>query len=330
MSRERIDRARLQAQAPLGPVGGQSLDLGLLGDLAPERLDERALAGVGDEGVDQGMLGREHGVGHPERGVRARGEDDDLHVAPTRHRQLELGAVAAADPVPLHRHHPLRPTRQPVAPVQELLGIVRDLEEPALDLLDLDLGLAPPAASALDLLVGEDGLAGRAPVDAGALLVGQAPLEHPDEDELLPPVIGRVAGRHLAIPVVGDAHAPELGPHVLDVLVGPHGGVDAVLDGGVLGGESEGVPPHRVQHVEPAHPLEARQEIADRIDPHVSHVDTTGRVGKHLEAVELRAGRILGGLELLGLLPGPLPLHLELAKGIAIVTVVERHVTADS
>ena len=137
------------------------------------------------------MLGREHRVGHPEGGVRARREDGDLRIAPADHRQVELGPLAPADPVSLHRHDALRPAGQPIAPVEELLGVVRDLEEPALDLLRQHLGVAAPAAPALDLLVGQDGLAGRAPVHRGALLVREAPLEHADEDELLPPVVGR-------------------------------------------------------------------------------------------------------------------------------------------
>src|SRR5262249_56500030 len=123
-----------------------------------------------------------------------------------------------------------------------------DLEEPALDLLDDDLGVAAPAPAGLDLLVGENGLAGRAPVHARALLVGEAALEHPDEDELLPAVVRGVAGGQLAVPVVGDAHAAELGPHVPDVLPGPHRGVHAVVDGRVLGGGAAGGPAPPVGH----------------------------------------------------------------------------------
>jgi hypothetical protein len=220
----------------------------------------------------------------------------------------------------------LRPAGEPIAPFQELLGVVRDLEEPALDLLGHHLGVAAPAAPALDLLVGQDGLAGRAPVHRGPLLVREAALEHADEEQLLPPVVGGVAGGHLPVPVVGDAHAPELRPHVRDVLVRPHRGVHAVLDGGVLGGQAESVPSHRVEDVEPPHPLEARQEIADGVDPHVSHVDAAGRVREHLETVELRAGGVLGDLELPGIFPGALPLRLDLAEGISIGSVVGGHI----
>ena len=217
---------------------------------------------------------------------------------------------------------------QAVAPREQLLGVVGDLEEPALDLLGEHLGVAAPAAAVLDLLVGEDGLAGRAPVHRRALLVGEAALEHADEDELLPAVVGGVAGRHLAIPVVGDAHAAELRAHVGDVLVGPHRGVHAVVDGGVLGGEAEGVPPHRVEHVVPAHPLVPREQIADGVHAHVTHVDAARRVREHLEAVILRPGRILRDLELLAILPRALPPGFDLAERIAVGTIVGGHVSA--
>ena len=250
-------------------------------------------------------------------------------VRAPRHRQVELSALALPDPVPLHGQHALGPAGQPVAPGQELLGIVGDLEEPALDLLGHDLRVAAPAAPVLDLLVGEDGLARGAPVDPGSLLVRQAALEHADEDELLPAIVGRVARGELAVPVVGHAEPPELRLHVGDVLVRPHGGVHAVVDGGVLGRHAEGVPAHGVQHVVAAHPLEARQEIADRVHAHVAHVDAAGRVREHLEAVVLRPRGILGDAELPALLPDPLPLRLDLTEGIAVCAVVGGHIRAD-
>ncbi len=209
------------------------------------------------------------------------------------HRQVELGALALADPVALHGEHALRPAREPVAPVEQLLRVLGDLEEPALDLLGRDLGVAAPAPPRLHLLVGEDGLTRGAPVHGRALLVGEPALEHADEDELLPPIVRGIAGGELAVPVVGDAHAAELAAHVLDVLVGPHRGVHAVVDGGVLGGQPEGVPAHRVEHVEAPHPLVTGEEIADGVDADVAHVDAAGRIREHLEAVVLGSRGIL-------------------------------------
>ena len=92
----------------------------------------------------------------------------------------------------------------------------------------------------------------------------------------------------------------------------------AVFDGSVLGGQAEGVPAHRMEHVEAAHPLEPRQEVADGVHADVAHVDAARRVREHLEAVELRTAGILDGAELFALVPDPLPLHLDLTERIAV------------
>src|SRR2546422_451576 len=60
------------------------------------------------------------------------------------------------------------------------------------------------------------------------------------------------------------------------------------------------------------------EEVADRVVAHVTHVNAPGRVRKHLEAVELRAARVFGDAELLPLLPGPLPLRLDLPERVSV------------
>src|SRR5262249_7055332 len=150
------------------------------------------------------------------------------------------------DPVALHGEDALRPAGQAVEVAQELVGIRRDAEEPLLELALDDRRVAPPAAAVLDLLVGEHGLAAGAPVDERPPPVGEAALEHAYEEELLPAVVARVAGRDLPLPVVGETEPPQLAAHVIDVVVGPARRVDAVLDRGVLRGQTEGVPAHRV------------------------------------------------------------------------------------
>jgi hypothetical protein len=264
------------------------------------------------------MLGRQHRVRHAEDRVRPRGEHADPGVGAPGHRELELGALAPPDPVALHRDDALRPANESITPGEQLVGVGGDLEEPALDLARRDLRVASPAASGFHLLVGQHRLARRTPVDGRPPAIGQSPLEHLDEDELLPLVIGRVTRGELPIPVVGDAQLLELRAHVVDVLVGPDGRMDAVLDGGVLGGKTEGVPAHRMQHVEAAHPLVPGQEISDRIHADMAHMDAPRRVRKHLEAIEFWTGGILDGTELLSVLPDLLPLGLDLAEGIPI------------
>ena len=80
-----------------------------------------------------------------------------------------------------------------------------------------------------------------------------------------------------------------------------------MLDRRVLRRQAEGVPSHGVEHVEAAHPFVARDHVADGVVPHMAHVDPARRIGEHLEAVVLRLRSVLGHLEGLLLLPGPLP-----------------------
>ena len=154
-----------------------------------------------------------------------------------------------------------------------------------------DRRAAAPAAAVDDLLVGEHGLAARAPVHARAPPVRQAALEHPREQPLVPAVVVGQAGRDLALPGVADAQPLELPLHVGDVLERPRLGMDVVLDRGVLGRQAERVPAERMQHVEAAHPLRARDDVADHVVADVPDVRVPGRVREHLEAVELRLGR---------------------------------------
>src|SRR4029450_12385552 len=166
-------------------------------------------------------------VSHPEGRVGPRGEDADRETRRAGHRQIELRALALADPVALHGQHALGPAGQAVTPLEQFLGVAGDLEEPAVDLARRDHRVAPPAPAVLDLLVGEDRLAGRAPVHGRALPVGEAALETLDEYELLPTLVVRIARVDLAVPFVRDSHLHELAAHVVDVLVGPDGRVHA-------------------------------------------------------------------------------------------------------
>ena len=90
--------------------------------------------------------------------------------------------------------------------------------------------------------------------------------------------------------------------------------MNAILDGGVLCGEAEGIPPERVQDVVPTHPFQARERIADAVVPHVPHVGMAGRIGEHLEAVELRLGVIDRDLKCVRGRPFLLPFLIEFLR----------------
>ena len=100
--------------------------------------------------------------------------------------QVELGPLGAPDPVALHGLDPLRPL-QVVEGGEQLVGVGGDAEEPLLEVpLDDHVAAALAGAVGQHLLVGQHGLATRAPVDRGHLPVGQARLEEPLEDDLVP------------------------------------------------------------------------------------------------------------------------------------------------
>ena len=68
-------------------------------------------------------------------------------------------------------------------------------------------------------------------------------------------------------------------------------------------GRPERVPADRVQDVEAAHALVARDHVGDAVVADVADVDVARGVGQHLQAVELRPGRVLRDLEGAGLAP---------------------------
>ena len=278
-----------------GPLGAHAL-----GEAAHVLLHRRVL--------DQRMVGRDDDGVRAVDGVDARGEDADALVR-VFNLKVDVGAGAFADPVALHRQDALGPAPLDLAHVfQQLLGVVGDAQEPLLDVALLDGRAAAPADAARRLLVREHGRFGRAPVDRRDLLVGQAPLQHLQEEPLIPLVIlGRVRG-DLAPPVEAEAHALELPAHVLDVLLRPVAGHHAALDGGLLGGLAEAVPAHRVQDVVALQAPEPRQRVADGVVAHMPHVQEARRVGEHLQTVEtLLAFGVALDLEGTRLLPELLP-----------------------
>lgn len=228
---------------------------------------------------------REEGDAVDRIGARRVGGD---RRAELRRLEIELQALAAADPVVLHRLDALRPALELVEVLQQDIGVIRDLEEPLREVLLVDLVVAAPALAVDDLLIREDRAAGVAPIDRCLLLVGEAALVEELEEPLRPLVVRGVARLDLAVPVVGEAELLLLLLHVLDVAVRPVGRLDTVLDGRVLSRHAEGVEAHRMQDVEALHRLVARHDITDGVVAHVAHVQVARRIREHLECVVLR------------------------------------------
>ena len=263
------------------------------------------------------LYGRMLRAHHEERGAEERigAGGEDLDGAVVFDVEAYFGAFGAPDPVPLQSLDPLWPFD--VGEVQELLGIVRDLEEPLRQILLYDRRPATLAAPVWphDLLPGQRGVVPGAPVDGRLLAVGQPLLEELDEEPLVPTVVLGVAGHDLGIEVEHGAHLPELRAHPLDVRVGPLTGLDAPLDRRVLGRQPESVEAYREEDPVSVHPHKAGPRIRRRHRVPVPDVQVTARVGEHGQRVVLRLALVLVGLVQAGLGPPLLPAAFE-GRGI--------------
>ncbi len=295
-------------------------------------VDERGKRGIALRGMrGDRVLGGHGAEGHAHDGVGARGEDVQLAVADhlaviagNAVREGEAHTLALADPVLLHQLDALGPAQR-VQVGQQLLRIVGDAQVVHRDLALFHHRARAPAAPVDHLLVGEHGLVDRVPVDGAGLAVGDALLEHLQEQPLVPLVVVGTAGRHLARPVDRQAHRLHLLLHVSDVVVGPGGRRHAVVQRGVLGRHAEGVPAHRHQHVVPLHAQLTRHHVVDGVVAHVAHVQLARRVRQHRTGVELRLVRAVGGARVFGhavgilCLPVLLRLLFDLGRGIFVL-----------
>ena len=160
-------------------------------------------------------------------------------------------------------------------------------------------------------------------------------VEELQEDPLRPAVVVGVGGGDLAAPVVGEAEHLDLAPMLAMFRSVVIARVDAGLDGVLLGGQAEGVPAHRVQHVAAPHPLVAGEDVGGDVALGVADVQARAAgVGEHVEHVELGPGRVEARLARVGRAEGPvlgpvrLPLRLDrpevVRRGLRGRTHVER------
>ena len=264
------------------------------------------------------VLEREHEERDAPQRVRAGREDGDP-IARLGDLELDLRTPAPPDPVALHRDDTLRPVHQLVHVVQERVGVVGDLEEPLGEVAALDGRAAPLAGPRDHLLVREDRLVLRAPVDRRLPAVGQTAIEQLKEEPLRPAVVLRVARREAPAPVERHPHPLERRRLLLDVGVGPLLRVDAASDRRVLRGEPERVPADGMQDVVPLHRPETGYGIPAAEGFGVAHMEVTRWVGEHVEGVEARAsviGIVRGRVQAFSF-PDPLPSGLDLRGVVA-------------
>ena len=295
-------------QADTGLILDQlgALELGLLGAFSLVSLHLGHVLDAILHLLDDGMLGSDDHEGHAEEGIGAGGVDAEGLVG-VRQTEVDEGAAGLTDPVDL-LHLDVGQVVHAVQALQELVGVLGNAEVPhVLGLLD-DVGVADIALTALGVLVGKDDLAMRAVVDHSGVAEGQTLLEHLQEDELGPLIVVLLGGVDDTIPVEGEAHAAELGGELLDVSVGELAGMDSRLDGGVLGGQTEGVKADGEQDVVALHTALSADDLQTGVGLDVTHVHTYARgVGEFYEAVELGLFAVILSAEDLGVVPLLLP-----------------------
>ena len=173
------------------------------------------------DALDERMLGRQDEERRAEQRVGPRREDGNVRVELVDPEQ-DLRALRATDPVALDRLRPLRPPRRPSGRSYSSSSSAYSvmLEEPLLEVARLDLRAAALAAAVDDVLVRDDRLVVRAPVDRRRLAVGEAALEEPQEQPLRPAVEAGLVGRDLAVPVDRPAEPLHLLADDDDVALG--------------------------------------------------------------------------------------------------------------
>ncbi len=234
--------------------------------------------------------------------------------------EVHVGALGPADPVALHGQHALGPAALQLGHVvQQPLGVLGGLEVPLGQLPLGHDGAAPLARPVDDLLVGQHGLVVGAPVDVGGLAVRQPALAELQEQPLRPAVVLRVGGVQPPAPVEAQAVAPERRGLGLDVRVRPLGRVGAVLDRRVLGGQPEGVPADRVQHVVTLQLQVPGHDVAHHERLGVTHVQVAGGVREHVQHVAPLRRAVVGRHEGLVGLPERLP---ALLRGNWVITML--------
>ncbi len=327
---DRVDGVGPDGHAGLLAVGRQPVDLGPPPGLLDVGIDLGPALRRGQLG-DQRVLGGEDHERGPEQRVRTGREHAQRGAARVmlgrRGREVDLGALGAADPVGLLDADGLRPVQ--AGEVQQLVGELGRAQVPLLQVALLDQRAAAPAVAidALDLLAGQRAVVG-APVDRRLLAVGQAGLQEAQEQPLVPAVEVGVGRDHLVVPAEGGAHGPELAAHLVDVLHRPRERVATVLDGRVLGRQPEGIEADGEEHVQAVHPPEAGQGIGRGHDVPVADVQVARRVRVHRQQVMPRLARV-GEVRVVearigpALLPGGLDrrrvVALDAAAGVGVV-----------
>ena len=235
------------------------------------------------------MFSRNRHERHTEKRVRARRENSDVIGAIDwlLQREINLRAEALADPILLHREHLLRPLAFKLTmALQQFFRVLCRAQEPLRHLFLNDDIAAAPALAIFHLLIRKHGAAVLAPVRKRKLPIREALFEHAQKHGLFVLVIGRIAGREFARPVVAEAKFFELHTHLRDIFVSPFFRMALTFNRSIFRRHAERIPTHRMQNRFAAHAKVAREYIAERVVANVAHVNAPRRIRQHLEEIK--------------------------------------------
>ena len=115
--------------------------------------------------------------------------------------EIDGGALRAADPVLLHQAHLVGPALQVLQSGQQIIGKGGDAQEPLVQLAPFHRRAGAPAFPVDHLFIRQHCLIDRVPVDIAFTTIGQPGLVKGQKQFLFMPVIARVAGGELPVPV---------------------------------------------------------------------------------------------------------------------------------
>ena len=142
-----------------------------------------------------------------------------------------------------------------------------------------------PATTIDNLFIGEHRHINRIPIYRRFAAVNEAGLVEIKEQSLFMAIIIRLTRRKFARPINRKAQPLQLRAHRRDIGPCPCARMDILFHCGIFGGHAKGVPPHRMEHRMPRHPLITSEHIAHRIIADMPHMDAPRRIGKHLKDI---------------------------------------------
>src|SRR4029077_3701771 len=140
---------------------------------------------------------------------------------------------------------------------------------------------------------------------------------------LRPFEVTRIGSVDFTLPIIGETDPLQLRFEFGNVLTGGDDRMLAAFDRVLFCRQAKGVPAHRMENIEPAHPFVTRDNVGGRIAFRMSDMQTGAAwIWKHVENKELGLLRIeifvarIRRVKNLALVPDRLPLGLNLVERI--------------